>query len=90
MNKEEWKGIIKDATGEVLEEVKGEGTEFITETIRPAIKEAKDEFTAHLKDEAKEAKSVWVKVRNYSIILFVEIGAKVLDKIFNKVFTSQN
>ena len=85
ITKEDLKNTLEVATGEVLNELKSEVAEIVEEAIVPAIKTAVDKFQEDLKQEAKSNGSVWVKIRNYSLVGIIEIAEKVILSIFNKI-----
>ena len=85
ITKEELKNTLQIATGEVLNELKSEVAEIVEEAIVPAIKTAVDKFQQDLKEEAKANSSVWVKIRNYSLVGIIEIAEKVILSIFSKI-----
>ena len=57
--------------------------------ILQALETLKDQlnfsFQEDLKQEAKSNGSVWVKIRNYSLVGIIEIAEKVILSIFNKI-----
>ena len=85
ITKDELKNTLQIATGEVLNELKSEVAEIVEEAIVPAIKNAVDKFQQDLKEEAKSSGSVWVKIRNYSLVGIIEIAEKVILSIFSKI-----
>lgn len=82
--------ITKDATKEVLNELKDKVLEIIKEDITAAVKEAKDDFIAELKEEINSTSSVWVKVRNTLIIAAVNVNGAICSRIVDKLVSASD
>lgn len=85
---EDIKNVVSEALQEVLEEVKGNATDFVTNTVFPYVDEAVKDFESAQTDEAEASASGWVKIRakliNTGINLVWTVTKKVVTKILEK------
>lgn len=80
----DWKAVTKDITEAAFEQIKDNAAEYLEEAIVPELEKQKEAFVAELKEEAKETKSVWVKVRNSMLSILVNAISEVMIKIITK------
>lgn len=80
----DWKDVTKDITEAAFEQIKDNAAEYLEEAIVPELEKQKEAFVAELKEEAKETKSVWVKVRNSMLSILVNAISEVMIKIITK------
>lgn len=85
---EDIKNVVSEALQEVLAEVKGNATDFVTKTVFPYVDEAVKDFEAAQTAEAETSASGWVKIRakliNTGIDLVWGVTKKVVTKILEK------
>lgn len=85
----DWKEIIKQAAKEILNDVKGDAVKLLKEQVIPGIKAAKDEFAAELKTEAAGTNSIWVKIRNYGLIITMNLAGAIANKAIEKASAAE-
>ncbi len=85
---EDIKNVVSEALQEVLAEVKGNATDFVTNTVFPYVDEAVKDFESAQTAEAETSASGWVKIRakliNTGINLVWTVTKKVVTKILEK------
>lgn len=85
---EDIKNVVSEALQEVLEEVKGNATDFVTNTVFPYVDEAVKDFETAQTADAEQSASGWVKIRakliNTGIDLVWGVTKKVVAKILEK------
>lgn len=85
---EDIKNVVSEALQEVLEEVKGNATDFVTNTVFPYVDEAVKDFETAQTADAEQSASGWVKIRakliNTGINLVWGVTKKVVAKILEK------
>jgi len=85
---EDIKNVVSEALQEVLAEVKGDATDFVTNTAFPYVDEAVKDFESAQMAEAETSASGWVKIRakliNTGINLVWTVTKKVVTKILEK------
>ena len=85
---EDIKNVVSEALQEVLAEVKGNATDFVTKTVFPYVDEAVKDFEAAQTADAEQSASGWVKIRakliNTGIKLVWSVTKKVVTKILEK------
>lgn len=85
---EDIKNVVSEALQEVLAEVKGNATDFVTKTVFPYVDEAVKDFEAAQTADAEQSASGWVKIRakliNTGINLVWTVTKKVVTKILEK------
>lgn len=85
---EDIKNVVSEALQEVLEEVKDNALDFVTNTVFPYVDAVIDDFEAAQTAEAEQSASGWVKIRakliNTGIDLVWSVTKKVVTKILEK------
>ena len=85
---EDIKNVVSEALQEVLAEVKGNATDFVTNTVFPYVDEAVKDFESAQTAEAETSASGWVKIRakliNTGINLVWTVTKKVVTQILEK------
>lgn len=80
--------IVKDAVNDVLQDLAGNATEFITTTVFPYVDDAVKDFQDAQTAEAATSASGWVKMRakliNTGVGLVWTVMKNVVTKILEK------
>ena len=82
---EDIKNVVSEALQEVLAEIKGNATDFVTKTVFPYVDEAVKDFEAAQTADAEQSASGWVKIRAKLINTGIDLVWGVTKKVVTKI-----
>ena len=82
---EDIKNVVSEALQEVLEEVKDNALDFVTNTVFPYVDAAIDDFEAAQTADAEQSTSGWVKIRAKLINTGIDLVWSVMKKVVTKI-----